>query len=136
MTERTPGRNVPPQHFDAIPTRGWSDPSRREAFEGHFGTPLGQYGYEFNGSQYARQVAAVMLIGDGVAAELNKEGGDFRPVLREQFNNPDGTFSGGLILFGASSREAAERIQPEFERRINEALGALGANIRLGEPTA
>jgi hypothetical protein len=138
MTEYLSDPNMQPQNVDIIPTREFSDPSRRTAFEGYFGTPLGQYVYEFNGSQYA-QVAAVDLIGDGVVGELNKEfskdGGGFRSLRHEEFNNPDGTFSGGAILFGALSREYVEERQPLFEGRINRALEALGSNLRLGTHT-
>lgn len=138
MNERFAGYNKNTQH-DTIPTRGWSDPSRREAFEQHFGTQVGEYGYEFDSSQY-QKMGAVDLIADGVIAGLNEEydkeaSARFRSVRHGKFDNPDGTFSGGVILFGASSRDDAERYQPEFERRVNDVLEALEANVRLGEHT-
>jgi len=133
MNERFAGHNYDTKQFDTIATRGWSDPSRREAFERHLGTSLGEYGYEFNESQH-RQMRAVDMIANRVAADLSSEYGvDFRSVHKSQFDNPDGTFSRGVILFGASSREDAELIQPEFTHRVNEVLEALEANVRLGE---
>jgi hypothetical protein len=137
MNERFTGYNTDTQRFDTIPTRGWSDPSRREAFEQHFGAPVGEYGYEFDASKYL-QMLAVDTIADGVAAGMNTEFGDganFRSVQHSQFENDDGTFSRGVILLGASNHEIAQRHQAEFARRINVALEALEANVRLGEHT-
>lgn len=137
MKEHFTGYNTDTQHFDAIPTRGWSDPSRRKAFEQHFGTHVGEYGYEFDESKY-QQMLAVDTIADGVAADMNTEFGDganFRSVQHAQFESDGGTFSRGVILLGASSHETAESHQSEFARRINVALEALEANVRLGEHT-
>ena len=134
MKELASGYNTQPQNFDIIPAWDWPDASRREAFEKYYGTSIGSYGYEFDSSQYS-QVYAVSLIGAGVAAKLNNETGNregYRTICHDQFDNPDGTFSRGVILLGASSREYAERSQHRFEYLINQALEGLGANVRLG----
>lgn len=135
MTEKYLG-GTEPQQYETIGTRGWSDPSRREAFEAHFGMALSSYAFEFGEEQY-KKILAVDVIADGVVATMNEEfeGANFRSIRNAQYNNPDGTFSGGVMLFGASSREHAEQGQGEFVWRVNRVLEDLEANVRLSDQT-
>lgn len=134
MKERFPGTD--PKPHEIIPTRAWSDDSRRTAFEQHYKTPLGTHGYEFNASQHD-QIMAVDVVANGVLAAMNRDapGLGFETAQHLTYDNSDGTFSGGVLLFGASTRELAERYQPDFEHRMNDVLAMLDANIRFSSNT-
>ena len=122
-----------PHHI--IPIQEISSPQRRDELEAHVGTPVGLYGYVFDGSRYAL-LLGTNILGRGVAHEMNEEfheDPDFKVVPVCNFANADGTFSGGFLLFGAASRELAENNQDGFTLRLNDALGYLGTNFRLDQ---
>lgn len=64
-------------------------------------------------------------------ADFASENPGFKVKYHSNFSG--GRFSGGFLLFGASSRELAERNQDEFTLTINHALEQLDAGFRLGE---
>jgi hypothetical protein len=124
------------QPHDTIPTIAWTSPERREQLEAYVGTPLGSHGYEFNGSDQYKRLLSVDTLAEGVITEMGKEFSDnpsFRVFRHANFDNPGGTFSSGYLLFGASSREIAERYQPDFVQRVNFTLEGLESGFRLDE---
>lgn len=122
------------QPHNIIPIKDWTDEQRRTTFEQRARTPLADYGFEFTG-QFGL-LRGVDVIAETVASRMNRDFGDdagFRSFEHERFENPGGSFSAGIIVFGAASRELANRQNPTFVHEVNQVLGNLGLAVRLDD---
>jgi len=118
-----------------IPRFEWTpDPRGRDTFEQLFKTPLSGIGHEFTGRQAGLYLGTLRIARD-VAAELAQErGADYgiRVASRSWHENPDSSFSRGIILLAAESQALAQRLHPELIQRVNTTLTGLGAACLLG----
>ena len=117
-----------------IARQEWSSPERRTVVETHFNTPLSSFGHTFRSDQY-RALLGLATLAEGVLVAMNNDCGEGRNNFQApsivNFGNADGSFSDGVLLFGAVDRETAQAYQPDFVDRVNTALGRLGTDIRL-----
>jgi hypothetical protein len=95
-----------------LPIKEWTSDANRTAFEQEHGTALGAYAYEFNAAQGPQyQVVKGMLIGAAYTIAEGQEMRGVRVVDVDQYDNPDGTFSGGLLFLGAPNMQVKTQHQ-------------------------
>ena len=116
-----------------IPVKEFSSPQQDE-LEKALGTPVSAYAYEFGSPDYSC-FTSIHTIAEGVVKQMTEarvlENPGFQVVCQENFGNSNRIFSGGILFFGASSRELAEKSQPQFTWGVNSVLEGVGAHFRL-----